>query len=161
MDNLAVGIKAGLIGGIAWGGIGSILPEIAIHTSVLGNVSPTGFLVQLGSTILLDSILIPLVMVILGIIGGIIFGVVFGAIHDKMPGKKIVTKGVYYSLIIWLLSNIPGLFGAIYTYSLILSIASSFSANLVFGLILGSLFGRKIKEEKTRGFDSEQSWNNR
>ncbi|MCL6089855.1 MAG: hypothetical protein M1393_02315 [Candidatus Thermoplasmatota archaeon] len=146
MDNVVVGIKAGLIGGIAWGGIESILPEIIIHFGVFGNLSTVGYPLQFGSSVLSASLLIPLVMCVLGIIGGIIFGTIFAAIHDKIPGKSGKTKGVYYSLIIWLISNVSGLFGAIYTYGLILYIGSSFTANLVFGLILGTLFEGGIEK---------------
>lgn len=97
MDNnevIIVGAKAGTIAGaimgLLYGGISLILPFITMSLKYTPSNDPDVGIVMLGIVIIYK--------IIYGLFYGIFFGIIFGLgyafLHDKIPGKTIITRGM-------------------------------------------------------------------
>jgi CDP-diglyceride synthetase len=82
---------------------------------------------------------------VLGIAFGLAFGVIFAAAETNfLRGKSLLIKDVVFGFILWLISlalNVNG--GLAYGGTYLLEYALvSVVANMIFGYLLGSLYGR-------------------
>ncbi len=88
------------------------------------------------------------------IVGTIIFGIIFGAWNHLVPGKTELGKGLWFGIIVWLLSMIvvspiagAGFFGA--NLGIEAPIAT-FVLHLIYGAVLGYSYAKMMHVSATR-----------
>ena len=90
-------MKSGAAAGFVAGIVGGIVSFVFAYIGVaIGLISPVP---GLSATALLTSVMVT------NVIWGIIFGFLYARFYDPIPGRGIM-KGLYYGLLIWLVSNI-------------------------------------------------------
>jgi hypothetical protein len=130
-NSLKIGIVAGLVAGFIAGIVASISNTVA---NLIDLPNP---LVTVPTTN------IPEIYIFVNIIWGIIFGIIFSIAHDLIPGKYI-SKGLFYGLVIFLITNIRD-----YSYLIIIGVYTPFALcwyfigffqSITYGIILGLLY---------------------
>ncbi len=154
MANLTKGLKSGTIAGLAYGVVNAILAYIILielRSSIIAALnkylSQHSNLISISAQNLYDLALIttPVAEVIVGIILGLIFGALFGIMYNKIPFSSPVGKGLLFSFFIWLILNVGIEAANIGTYGFtyyIVSAGLSLIGAVVYGLLLGYLYGR-------------------
>ncbi|WP_455276839.1 hypothetical protein [[Eubacterium] cellulosolvens] len=124
-SSIGAGAVAGLIGGIVAVIVGFISSSIGLYEPPPGPITNT-----------------IATMIILTIIIGAILGMLYSRLYVSIPGKAIL-KGIYFGLILWLISIING------AYILLVMVEKSISIRLIFvgffiiivyGPVLGTLY---------------------
>jgi lipopolysaccharide export LptBFGC system permease protein LptF len=147
MTNYKLGLKAGLISGLVWAAIMSMIgvvtvelfysqtldfynAELASNPSFLGGMTAAqyiNYLLELNTGITL----------VLALLFGILIGLLFVVISPKFLGNRsYMLKGVVVAIFFWLLYEL------IIGTSDIVSLASSLAASLIAGYLLGYLYVR-------------------
>ena len=132
MKSWKIGALSGLIAGIVAGIVASISNTVA-NIIGLPNPNATGPMANIPETYIL-----------MNVIWGLIFGIFFTIVYDLIPGKNI-SKGFFYGMIIFLISNFRDSsylwpYGAL-TISFILSWwFIGFFQSIAYGFILASLY---------------------
>ncbi|MHB1470312.1 MAG: DUF6789 family protein [Thermoplasmataceae archaeon] len=155
MGRGSTGAKAGVVAGIAYGILGAIFTLVILivdksaiiaaldaYASTLSSLGLKTSGSALYSTELLTA---PVGAVIEGIVGGIILGAIFGLAVHKIPGRNDKVKGMVFGFILWFIFTVlMGLFSRTEfgnTYYL-LTVLTGLVSVVVYGYILGALFGK-------------------
>ena len=132
MKSWKIGAVAGLIAGIVAGIIASISHTVA---NIIG----------LPNIILIvPTTNVPEIFILMNAIWGIIFGIFFTIVCDLIPGKYI-SKGLFYGLIIFLITNFRDSsfvmpYGAIYLPTILSNLFVGFFQSIAYGFILAFLY---------------------
>ncbi len=144
MVDLKVCLKSGFLSGIFYG-LSSAIVTYSFFTmykdSIINAINAT---LPQNSTISASELyetvlrLSPIMNLTVGIIGGLMLGIVYGVVHERIPLKSYLIKGVLISFIAWIItntSNIAFLLNGDYY------VISSLVVALISGGLLGFLYG--------------------
>jgi hypothetical protein len=84
---------------------------------------------------------------VLGMIWGVIFGIFHSILYDSIPGQDI-TKGLFYGMIIFLISCVRHIYLAMLYGFILFGIGATFIGLftfLIYGLVLGYLYRKTTK----------------
>ncbi len=155
MGRGSTGAKAGVVAGIAYGILGAIFTLvilivdksaiIAALDAYASTLSSLGFKASGSALYSTELLTAPVGAVIEGIVGGIILGAIFGLSVHKIPGRNEKVKGMVFGFILWFIFTVlMGLFSRTEfgnTYYL-LTVLTGLVSVVVYGYILGALFGK-------------------
>jgi hypothetical protein len=150
MGSAVTGLKAGVVAGVIYGVIAAILSYISILSlkdtviSSIQNSLPANSSITAEQVYQIAVMVAPVVAVIGGIIIGLLLGAIYGWAVERIPGGSFVIKGLFFGLVFWLIFSV--LLGAgNLQYGLVdylSGLATGIVPALVFGTILGYLYGR-------------------
>ncbi len=156
MSRLTSGGKAGLVAGILYGAIAGsanyliFLFHRASMMNTLSSILPTNSPFTVGQLYAFAMYVLIVVFVLLGLILGAILGLIYGSLYDSLPGKRGVSKGLIFSVIVWLLLdllfNIRNIINGV-AY-IVESVLVGLVASVSYGLLLGVIFDRYLKGEE-------------
>lgn len=94
-----------------------------------------------------------LVAVSFGIVAGLIFGLIFGAVSGLIPGKRMLTKGLLFGIVLWLILHV-GVdylnylrYGATFYFT---DICLGLLTSVIYGTLL-ALFFERYQRSGSRG----------
>jgi uncharacterized membrane protein YeaQ/YmgE (transglycosylase-associated protein family) len=161
MGSSGNGAKAGLIAGIAYGVVLAVVAYAAlvankstVISSITSSLSKSSSTVNITPEQVYNIALIvaPVFVVILGLVGGLILGAIYGRFVEKIPGGTTLMKGVIFGIILWLLVSVLGGVGDLGSYGAgyyLTNIAAGLVGALIFGVLLGTFYGRFSKPKET------------
>ncbi len=160
MGSVSGGIKSGVIAGIAYGVIVAIIGVIAIMSLKAEILSSIGTYLSKYPTLKVTAeeiynlavVITPIAGIVEGIIGGLIFGAIFGVVEHRLPGSTPKIKGIIFGIFLWIVFSL--LFGLLnlaeYGFEYYgLSAAGGLIAAVVYGFVLGVLYGRFVPSSET------------
>ena len=156
MSRLISGGKSGLFAGMLYGAIAGFANYLififqkALMMGLLSNVFPTNSPFTIDQLYTITMYALVVVFVLLGLILGAILGLIFGSLYDSIPGKRAISKGLTFSIIVWalleLILNIRNLINGV-TY-IVETVLIGLVASMAYGYLLGALFDRYLRSEE-------------
>jgi vacuolar-type H+-ATPase subunit I/STV1 len=150
MGSAVTGLKAGLVGGVAYGAIAAILSYVSVLSlkstimSSIQNSLPANSPITANQVYQIALVIAPVAAVIVGILGGLLLGAIYGWVVERIPGGSFVIKGLFFGLVLWFIFSV--LVGAAnLEYGLLdylSGLATGIVPAVVFGAILGYLYSR-------------------
>lgn len=146
MAEIGRGIKAGLVGGVVYGGVITFLVTALYAFSGVAEI----YLIHpLESNQAIVQF--ALLFFAIWIVGGMTFGAIYAASYKRLLGFSSVAKGIFLAIIIWVLIEIVANYLYIPVFSVALinihgligqawSITFNFFLAIVGGLMVGSLW---------------------
>jgi hypothetical protein len=157
MGSASNGAKAGVVAGIAYGILLSIVSYftlISIKSTVISVLSqnlPSNSPFTPEQLFGIALLLTPVIVAVAGVIGGLILGVIYGKLIEKIPGKSPVIKGIIFGTVLWLLVSVLGGYNNI-GYGLeyyLVQVGTGLAGALLFGVLLGYFYGRFMRPKET------------
>jgi hypothetical protein len=173
MGRGSTGAKAGVVAGIIYGIILTVLSEIILFvekstvmaalTVYAKDLSNSAITITASEIYNSEILIAPVGLIIEGIIGGLILGAIFGLVVHKLPGRNDKVKGIAFGIILWVLFDVLlGLgdraeLGNIYY---LLTVISGLVGVVIYGYLLGLLFGKWWVEPSTVNQNESFTYNN-
>jgi len=154
MGRVKEGGKAGLLAGLIYAVVEAaavVTLLVVFKSTVIATVSSE---LSAGSTLngsaAYDGLVVTdaVVAVVFGILAGVALGLLFGAVWDRLPGRRAVTKGVVFGLILWLFLHVIADYFENLKYGVtfyIVDIGLGLGTSLVYGALLGLFFEREMR----------------
>jgi len=157
MGSASNGAKAGVVAGIAYGILLSIVSYftlISIKSTVIADISqnlPPSSPFTPEQLFGIALLLTPVIVVVVGVLGGLILGAIYGKLTEKIPGRSPLIKGIIFGVVLWLLVSVLGGYNNI-GYGLqyyLVQIGTGLVGALLFGVLLGYFYGRFTRPKET------------
>lgn len=156
MGRGSTGAKAGAVAGIVYGILIAIFGIIILtveKTQIISALNSYIAGLKVSGAIQLDAqslynlalTVLPVTSLIEGIIGGLILGAIFGLAVHRIPGSNDKVKGIVFGLILWLLFTVLLGLSSRAEYGndyYLLSVVTGLISVVVYGYLLGALFGK-------------------
>jgi len=153
MGKMKEGAKAGIIAGTIYAIIGAAVTatleyafksgimrviNLKISSATTANINALYDITVAGSVV---------VAVVFGIIAGLVLGLIFGAVSNRIPGKRLIVKGLLFGFMFWLILHVLAdllnlQYGETFYF---IDIGLGLATTLLYGTLLGMFFERRMK----------------